>query len=156
MATKVVKEIDEISNNTLLKFGLVTLIIFLLFFFLFIKIDLDKNNFSFQATFNTVDGLSEKSAVFYAGIEVGYVKEIILLENNQVMVNGFIKDETPIPSDSILQIDTDGIFGKKYLNIVPGYDEYFVSNNIVFKYTSDSYTLDYLARVLENNTNEKN
>ena len=156
MATKVVKEIDEISNNTLLKFGLITLIIFLLFFFLFIKTDLDKNNFSFQATFNTVDGLSEKSTVFYAGIEVGYVKEIILLENNQVMVNGFIKDETPIPSDSILQIDTDGIFGKKYLNIVPGYDEYFVSNDIIFKYTGDSYTLDYLARVLENNINEKN
>ena len=156
MAAKVVKEIDEISNNTLLKFGLITLIIILLFFFLFIKSDLDKNNFSFQATFNTVDGLSEKSAVFYAGIEVGYVKKIILLENNQVMVNGFIKDETPIPSDSILQIDTDGIFGKKYLNIVPGYDEYFVSNDIVFKYTADSYTLDYLARVLENNINEKN
>ena len=156
MATKVVKEIDEISNNTLLKFGLITLIIVLLFFFLFIKTDLDKNNFSFQATFNTVDGLSEKSTVFYAGIEVGYVKEIILLENNQVMVNGFIKDETPIPSDSILQIDTDGIFGKKYLNIIPGYDEYFVSNDIVFKYTGDSYTLDYLARVLEKNINEKN
>ena len=156
MAAKVVKEIDEISNNTLLKFGLVTLIIFLLFFFLLIKTDLHKHNFSFQATFNSVDGLSEKSTVFYAGIEVGYVKEIILLENNQVMVNGFIKDETPIPSDSILQIDTDGIFGKKYLNIVPGYDEYFVSNDIVFKYTGDSYTLDYLARVLENNINEKN
>ena len=156
MAAKVVKEIDEISNNTLLKFGLITLIIVLLFFFLFIKSDLDKNNFSFQATFNTVDGLSEKSIVFYTGIEVGYVKEIILLENNQVTVNGFIKDETPIPSDSILQIDTDGIFGKKYLNIIPGYDEYFVSNDIVFKYTGDSYTLDYLARVLENNINEKN
>ena len=156
MATKVVKEIDEISNNTLLKFGLTTLIIVLLFFSLFIKSDLDKNNFSFQATFNTVDGLSEKSKVFYAGIEVGYVKEIILLENNQVMVNGLIKDEIPIPSDSILQIDTDGIFGKKYLNIIPGYDEYFVSNDIVFKYTGDSYTLDYLARVLEKNINEKN
>ena len=156
MATKVVKEIDEISNNTLLKFGLIALIIFLLFFFLLIKTDLHKNNFSFQATFNSVDGLSEKSIVFYAGIEVGYVKEIILLENNQVMVNGLIKDEIPIPSDSILQIDTDGIFGKKYLNIVPGYDEYFVSNDIIFKYTGDSYTLDYLARVLENNINEKN
>ena len=73
-----------------------------------------------------------------------------------MQVNGFIKNEIPIPSDSILQIDTDGIFGKKYLNIVPGYDEYFTNNNIVFKYTSDSYTLDYLARVLENNINEKN
>ena len=156
MATKVVKEIDEISNNTLLKFGLITIIVALFFFFLFTKTDLDKNNFSFQATFNTVDGLSEKSTILYAGIEVGYVKEILLLENNQVVVNGFIKNEIPIPSDSILQIDTDGIFGKKYLNIVPGYDEYFVSNDIIFKYTSDSYTLDYLARVLENNTNEKN
>ena len=156
MATKVVKEIDEIGNNTLLKFGIITLIIILFFFFLFIKADLDKNNFYFQAKFNSVDGLSEKSTVLYAGIEVGFVNEIILLDNNQVQVNGFIKNEIPIPSDSILQIDTDGIFGKKYLNIVPGYDEYFISNDIVFKYTSDSYTLDYLARVLENNSNEKN
>mgnify|MGYP003990928469 FL=1 len=156
MAAKVVKEIDEIGNNTLLKFGIITLIIVLFFFFLFIKTDLDKNNFYFQANFNSVDGLSEKSTVLYAGIEVGFVNEIILLDNNQVQVNGFIKNEIPIPSDSILQIDTDGIFGKKYLNIVPGYDEYFVSSDIVFKYTSDSYTLDYLARVLENNINEKN
>ena len=92
----------------------------------------------------------------YAGIEVGYVTQITLLENNKVRINGLIKNEIPIPSDSILQINTDGIFGKKYLNIVPGYDEYFVSKDIVFKYTSDSYTMDYLARVLENNINEKN
>ena len=156
MAAKVVKEIDEISKNTLLKFGLITIVIFLLFFFLFTKTNLDKNNFSFQATFNTVNGLSEKSTVLYAGIEVGYVTQITLLENNKVRINGLIKNEIPIPSDSILQINTDGIFGKKYLNIVPGYDEYFVSNDIVFKYTSDSYTLDYLARVLENNIHEKN
>ena len=156
MATKVVKEIDEIGNNTLLKFGIITLIIVLFFFFLFIKNYLNKKNFYFQDKFNSVDGLSEKSTVLYAGIEVGFVNEIILLDNNQVQVNGFIKNEIPIPSDSILQIDTDGIFGKKYLNIVPGYDEYFVSNDIVFKYTSDSYTLDYLARVLENNIHEKN
>ncbi|MDG2008131.1 MAG: MlaD family protein [Alphaproteobacteria bacterium] len=156
MAAKVVKEIDEISKNTLLKFGLITIVIFLLFFFLFTKTNLDKNNFSFQATFNTVNGLSEKSTVLYAGIEVGYVTQITLLENNKVRINGLIKNEIPIPSDSILQINTDGIFGKKYLNIVPGYDEYFVSKDIVFKYTSDSYTMDYLARVLENNINEKN
>jgi phospholipid/cholesterol/gamma-HCH transport system substrate-binding protein len=156
LAAKVVKEIDEISKNTLLKFGLITIVIFLLFFFLFTKTNLDKNNFSFQATFNTVNGLSEKSTVLYAGIEVGYVTQITLLENNKVRINGLIKNEIPIPSDSILQINTDGIFGKKYLNIVPGYDEYFVSKDIVFKYTSDSYTMDYLARVLENNINEKN
>ena len=156
MAAKVVKEIDEIGKNTLLKFGLITIVIFLLFFFLFTKTNLDKNNFSFQATFNTVNGLSEKSTVLYAGIEVGYVTQITLLENNKVRINGLIKNEIPIPSDSILQINTDGIFGKKYLNIVPGYDEYFVSKDIVFKYTSDSYTMDYLARVLENNINEKN
>ena len=156
MATKVVKEVDEISNNTLFLFGLVTLIIIFIFFFITSKDNLDKNNYYFKASFNNVNGLSTKSKVLFSGLKVGHVQQITLLENNKVLVSGFIKNELLIPSDSILEVHTDGIFGKKHLNIIPGYDDNFLGDNIIFNYTSDSYTLDYLARALEKKINEKN
>ena len=156
MATKVVKEIDEVSNNILLLFGLLTLITISIFFFVITKDNPDKNNYYFKASFNNVDGLSTKSKVLFSGLEVGHVQKITLLENNKVLVSGFIENKLLIPSDSILEVQTDGIFGKKHLNIIPGYDDNFLGNNIIFNYTSDSYSFDYLARALENKINEKN
>ena len=112
MATKVVKEIDEVSNNILLLFGLLTLITISIFFFVITKDNPDKNNYYFKASFNNVDGLSTKSKVLFSGLEVGHVQKITLLENNKVLVSGFIENKLLIPSDSILEVQTDGIFGK--------------------------------------------
>ena len=156
MATKVVEEIDFINNKKLFISAFFIIIFFTFFIFSSLKKTTYNYHYNFQATFNSIDGISFGSKILLAGLEVGHISNISLLEDNKVMVEGVIIDKIQIPSDSILKIETNGIFGKKYFSIMPGYDDYFSKGNIVFAYTSDSYTLDYLARILQNQLNEKN
>jgi|TARA_B110000093_G_scaffold141018_1_gene151727 ABC-type transporter Mla subunit MlaD len=156
LATKVVEEIDFINNKKLFISAFFIIIFFTFFIFSSLKKTTYNYHYNFQATFNSIDGISFESKILLAGLEVGHINNISLLEDNKVMVEGVIIDKIQIPSDSILKIETNGIFGKKYFSIMPGYDDYFSKGNIVFAYTSDSYTLDYLARMLQNKLNEKN
>ena len=156
MATKVVEEIDFINNKKLFISAFFIITFFIFFIFSSLKKTTYNYHYNFQATFNSIDGISFESKILLAGLEVGHINNISLLEDNKVMVEGVIIDKIQIPSDSILKIETNGIFGKKYFSIMPGYDDFFSKGNIVFAYTSDSYTLDYLARMLQNKLNEKN
>lgn len=156
MATKVVEEIDFINNKKLFISAFFIIIFFTFFIFSSLKKTTYNYHYNFQATFNSIDGISFESKILLAGLEVGHINNISLLEDNKVVVEGVIIDKIQIPSDSILKIETNGIFGKKYFSIIPGYDDYFSKGNIVFAYTSDSYTVDYLARMLQNKLNEKN
>jgi|TARA_B110000977_G_scaffold162779_1_gene208435 ABC-type transporter Mla subunit MlaD len=156
LATKVVEEIDFINNKKLFISAFFIIIFFTFFIFSSLKKTTYNYHYNFQATFNSIDGISFESKILLAGLEVGHINNISLLEDNKVMVEGVIIDKIQIPSDSILKIETNGIFGKKYFSIIPGYDDYFSKGNIVFAYTSDSYTVDYLARMLQNKLNEKN
>ena len=156
MATKVVEEIDFINNKKLFISAFFIIIFFTFFIFSSLKKITYNYHYNFQATFNSIDGISFESKILLAGLEVGHINNISLLEDNKVVVEGVIIDKIQIPSDSILKIETNGIFGKKYFSIIPGYDDYFSKGNIVFAYTSDSYTVDYLARMLQNKLNEKN
>tara|TARA_B110000208_G_scaffold118941_1_gene145491 strand:+ start:1288 stop:1758 length:471 start_codon:yes stop_codon:yes gene_type:complete len=156
LATKVVEEIDFINNKKLFISAFFIITFFIFFIFSSLKKTTYNYHYNFQATFNSIDGISFESKILLAGLEVGHINNISLLEDNKVMVEGVIIDKIQIPSDSILKIETNGIFGKKYFSIMPGYDDFFSKGNIVFAYTSDSYTLDYLARMLQNKLNEKN
>ena len=156
MATKVVEEIDFINNKKLFISAFFIIIFFTFFIFSSLKKTTYNYHYNFQATFNSIDGISFESKILLAGLEVGHINNISLLEDNKVVVEGVIIDKIQIPSDSILKIETNGIFVKKYFSIIPGYDDYFSKGNIVFAYTSDSYTVDYLARMLQNKLNEKN
>ena len=156
MATKVVEEIDFINNKKLFISAFFIITFFIFFIFSSLKKTTYNYHYNFQATFNSIDGISFESKILLAGLEVGHINNISLLEDNKVVVEGVIIDKIQIPSDSILKIETNGIFGKKYFSIMPGYDDYFSKGNIVFAYTSDSYTVDYLARMLQNKLNEKN
>ena len=156
MATKVVEEIDAINNQKLFIAAFFIIIFFIILIFYSLKKTTYNHNYIFQATFNTIDGISLESKILLSGLEVGNVSNITLLKDSKVLVEGVIIDKIEIPSDSILKIETNGIFGNKYFSIIPGYDDYFNKGNIIFAYTSDSYTLDYLARILQIKLNEKN
>ncbi len=156
MATKVVEEIDVINNKKLFIAAFFIIIFFTTFIFYSIKKTNYNHHYNFQATFNSIDGISLESKILLAGLDIGHVNSISLLEDSKVLVEGVIIDKIKIPSDSILKIETNGIFGRKYFSIIPGYDDYFNNGNIIFDYTRDSYTVDYLARMLQIKLNEKN
>ncbi|MEK9895565.1 MAG: MlaD family protein [Burkholderiaceae bacterium] len=147
MATKVVPELDNFTSRHHFFIGLIFL--FLIFFLFSIYINLNFNDSTkFNALFKYAEGIEIGSSVKIAGIKIGEVTSIEL-KDGSVYLSGIIDSAHPIPSDSILQIQSDGIFGNKYLLIEPGFDFPFENNKeILFTNTSDSYSIDMFLRYL--------
>jgi len=75
--------------------------------------------------FNFVNGVKIGAPVRFAGVDVGEVKRISLeskLEENrtEVCLEVWVKDVVRIPSDSKVLINTLGLLGEKYVEIIPG------------------------------------
>ena len=147
MATKVVPELDDFTSKYHFFIGLIFL--FFIFFLFLIYINLNFNDSTkFNALFKYAEGIEIGSSVKIAGIKIGEVTSIEL-KDGSVYLSGLIDSAHPIPSDSILQIQSDGIFGNKYLLIEPGFDFPFENNKeILFTNTSDSYSIDMFLRYL--------
>jgi len=71
--------------------------------------------------FDTAAGLEPKSDVKMAGVPIGKVEEIQLVANRARLVLR-IRPEVGIPIDSVGSIQTQGLLGEKYVEILPGKD----------------------------------
>jgi phospholipid/cholesterol/gamma-HCH transport system substrate-binding protein len=71
--------------------------------------------------FDTAAGLEPKSDVKMAGVPIGKVEEIKLVGNRARLVLR-IRPEFGIPVDSVGSIQTQGLLGEKYVEILPGKD----------------------------------
>lgn len=71
--------------------------------------------------FDTASGLEPKSDVKMAGVPIGKVEEIQLVGNRARLVLR-IHQEIRIPIDSVGTIQTQGLLGEKYVEILPGKD----------------------------------
>lgn len=111
---------------------------------LFIKKNVDTSDFIFiKASFNQVDGLTEDSKVRMSGVEIGKVIKMQLV-NNKPVLSLAIDKKSKIPSDSSLSIQTDGLFGKKFLTIEVGGSDEFLDENDEFMFTEDSILIQDL------------
>ena len=149
MAAQIKIELDSFSSSFHLKIGFIFLCVFLIFYFLFNSFNPQTKNF--KAHFNYVEGLDIGSYVKIAGIPIGKVTNLDI-DNDLVIVTGFIDNDFDIPKDSIASIRSEGLFGKKSLLINPGFDIPFDSSNknIIFLETTDSYSIDMFLRYLSN------
>jgi len=71
--------------------------------------------------FDTAAGLEPKSDVKMAGVPIGKVEEIQLVGNRARLILR-IQKEIRIPIDSVATIQTQGLLGEKYVEILPGKD----------------------------------
>ena len=148
MAAKIVSEIDSFNSNLHFKIGLIFLL--LLFFINYFSVNYVKQDkIFFTSYFNYTEGLEIGSDVVLAGIDVGKVTDLELLDDG-VIVSGSINNEYSIPSDSILIIRSNGIFGKKSLLIEPGFGDIIQDKYYEFANTKDSYSVDMFLRYLNN------
>ncbi len=79
--------------------------------------------YSFKVLFQYGDGVKAASPVRIAGVEVGEIKDVVLLhtkEGARVEVYASIKNDIRVPVDSEAFINNLGILGEKYLEIIPG------------------------------------
>ena len=77
--------------------------------------------------FNFVNGVKLGAPVRFAGVDVGEVKKINLqfkpAENRtNVCLEVWIRDIVRLPADSTVWVNTLGLLGEKYVEIIPGKD----------------------------------
>lgn len=116
------KETDNIMK-TEAKVGLfITLSLFFLFGLLSQLSSFDnllKKSYPLLAQVNDGSGLKEKAKVKLKGVDIGYVEQIKLV-NNEVQTLLKIDEGVKIPSDSVITISQDSLLGGKFLDIRPG------------------------------------
>ncbi len=106
----------------------------------------DVNNYF--ATFNKIDGVAVGTDVVISGIKVGEVKEIFIKDNYpQISIN--VNKSIEISDDSSVSIQTDGLFGKKFLLIEIGGNDVYLKNGEKFSFSEDSIVIeDLLGKII--------
>jgi len=79
----------------------------------------------FDCVFNFVNGIKVGAPVRYAGVDVGEVKRIDLVldpatATTKVKVVCWVRNDIHMPADSSFWVNTLGLFGEKYIEIIPG------------------------------------
>lgn len=84
---------------------------------------LDRRNYKKQIIyFNDISGLEKKSDVKIAGVKVGWVDSIELIEDHefQAKANVMIQKKFILHSDAYAIVRQEGLLGTKYLELIPG------------------------------------
>lgn len=95
-----------------------------IFFYLSLNIGairLDQRQYYLYRTyFDDTGGLDEKSPVKIAGVEVGWVDKIRLLEGGKAEVNMMIKKQFKLSRNAYATVQQEGLIGTKNIDIEPG------------------------------------
>ena len=84
---------------------------------------LDKRNYKQQVVyFNDISGLEKKGDVKIAGVKIGWVDAIELVEDHdyQAKANIMIMKKYVLHSDAYAIVRQEGLLGTKYLEVIPG------------------------------------
>lgn len=77
--------------------------------------------------FNFVNGVKIGAPVRFAGVDIGEVKELQFIPDTsgkgmKVRIVGWVNKSVKIPRDSAIWVNTLGLLGEKYIEIMPGSD----------------------------------
>ena len=137
-------------NSRFVKFFFGIFMVLILVELMFVDRHNSKDNYyDLLATFNKIDGVNEGILVMISGVTIGYVDEVILNKNYPVLKMK-IKKGLGISDDSSVSIQTDGLFGSKFLSIeMGGNDNYLVSGDS-FSFAEDSMLIqDLLTNIIQ-------
>jgi phospholipid/cholesterol/gamma-HCH transport system substrate-binding protein len=114
----------ELKVGTFVFIGLIVLVVFVLSIGGF---KTWSSGYRINIIFNFVNGVKLGAPVRFAGVDVGEVKKIDLqfksAENHtRVCLEVWIRDIVRVPADSTVWVNTLGLLGEKYVEIIPGKD----------------------------------
>ncbi len=107
-------------------------------------VEKNDNEFFLLAPFSKTDGLMNGADVRVAGIKVGRVVEQSLKDGFRVHVKISFNRPIELSADSSAIVETDGLLGSKYVEIVPGADEEILQSGDELLYTQDALVLTEL------------
>ena len=86
------------------------------------KQNLFNKTYTLSANFQNVNGLQKGNNVRYSGINIGTVKNILMVNDSTIKVDMNIDEKiiNYIKKDAIATIGSDGLVGNMIINIVPG------------------------------------
>ncbi|WP_296381576.1 MlaD family protein [Winogradskyella sp.] len=101
--------------------------------------DMFKKTFTISAYFQNVNGLQNGNNVRYAGIDIGTVKSITMINDSTIRIDMNIDEKiiSHIKKDAIATIGSDGLVGNMIVNIVPGkgLEEIISNGDIIESYS---------------------
>ena len=137
-------------NKRFVKFFFGVLMVLILVELMFV----DRHNsndkyYDLIATFNKIDGVSKGNSVMISGVKIGYVDKV-LLNQNYPTLKMKIKKGLKISDDSSVSIQTDGLFGSKFISIEMGGNENYLASGDSFSFAEDSMLIqDLLKNIIE-------
>ncbi len=108
-------------------FTIVGIVILIYFVFSIADVRLFAQTYNIKIIFGFANGIKISSPVRLAGVDVGDVKAINIRFNknsgkNEVTVLARVRNDAIIPTNSKVWINTLGLLGEKYIEIIPGLD----------------------------------
>jgi phospholipid/cholesterol/gamma-HCH transport system substrate-binding protein len=87
-----------------------------------------KPGYRIKARFGFIDGIQASAPIRYAGVEAGKVENIRIFYNEEkkkteIELTGWISREIRVEKDSQAYVNTLGVVGEKYLELIPGTQE---------------------------------
>ena len=131
------------SNSQKINLGLFVTIGTVLFvtavYLIGLRQDMFKKTFTISSFFQNINGLQNGNNVRFAGINIGIVKGITMINDSTIKIDMSIDEKiiAHIKKDAIATIGSDGLVGNMIVNIVPGKGTAEVINNGDF---IDSYS----------------
>lgn len=124
-------------------------ILFTLVFVVGNQRNLFTSTFNVSGTFKNVSGLKTGSLVRFAGINVGTVNDITIMNDTAVKITMKVKENVRkfIKQDAKLSIGSDGLMGDKLVTIVAGKNEMIVENNQELAVVNPIEMQDIIAKV---------
>jgi len=116
----------EKTTNQKIRLGVFVVLGTLFFIFTIYFIGNKQNMFNktvkISALFQNINGLQRGNNVRFSGINVGTVKEIIIINDSTIKVDMMIEEQIipNIKKDATASIGSDGLVGNMIVNIVPG------------------------------------
>ncbi|MBS28426.1 MAG: hypothetical protein CL566_05795 [Alphaproteobacteria bacterium] len=101
-----------------------------------------------RAVFGSTDGITVGSSVQAAGVNVGEVADLTLVDDFRVMATLRIDGAVELDTDATAAIVTDGVFGGKLVRIDIGAGDSFIGDGGRINFTEDSIVLDDLLSLI--------
>ena len=105
----------------------------------------EKDAYVLSAKFDRIDGLTDGADVRLSGLKIGKIQTRTLDEATYLANVVFsISENVKIPDDSSVEIIGDGLFGSKYLAIVPGGSDAYLADGGEILFTQSSVSIEAL------------